>query len=143
MVCIDRSKVLVDRDVWLNSKGTLCRGKTELVLLDAHVALVSKYNDLFDRQCQEWTATNTELKRKDRQLDTGHRQSIFLAGRHRRVVLQNVEDMPSILKYEFVEFTLHPWFTKLYNKMFHLAKYATTEKRGKHYSVKTWMQQRT
>lgn len=72
----------------------------QVVRLDANGALLTKFNDRLELQCHELTATNTTLERKDRQLHTNHRQSLFCTGLYRRILLYNIENMHGILKKE-------------------------------------------
>lgn len=90
MVCIDRSKSVEDKEVWVYIKGELGRANAEIVRLDANLGLLIKCNDTVGLQYQELTVTNTTRKRKDRQLHTDHWQSLFCAGFHRPMLLLNV-----------------------------------------------------
>lgn len=104
---------MVYREVCVSKRGELSHAPAEVVHQVAHVALLTKYNDLLEIQGHKLAVPNTNLKKKDRQMSIDHRQSIFRAGLHRHVLLQNVKDMQRILKYEGVQLMLHPCFAEL------------------------------
>lgn len=107
-VCIEPSKMIVDRELWSYIKGELGPANAEVLLLDAHGALLTKCNNRLERQRHELTSSNTSLRRKHRQLHTDDRESLFHAGRHRHVLLHIVEDMQSIFKDELVQLLSTP-----------------------------------
>ena len=131
-VQLDRAEMVVEKDAWVAVKGELGRAKSELVRLDAHVALLNKCNDRLERECEELKATVTTLrmKNKDRGRTTSaldNTSSVFRVGRYRRQMGYNSEELHGMFKEEGVQLTFHPCFVEVYMRMFHLAKHTTSE----------------
>jgi len=131
-VQLDRADMVIEKDAWVSVKGELGRAKSELVRLDAHVALLNKCNDRLERECEELKATvaTLRLKNKDRETATAtvdNASSVFRAGRYRRQMGYNSEELHGMFKDEGVQLTFHPCFVEVYMRMFHLAKHTTTE----------------
>lgn len=124
-VCMERSKMVVEKDVSAATEGELCRAK-EVVRLEAHVAILKKCNDLLEHEFTELKVTVSTFRMKYREANTGNRYSVFHFARNRRAVMHCMDEMHSICK-EIFQLTFHPCFTELYRSMFHLAKHSTTE----------------
>lgn len=102
MVRIERYKVMVDKDVWMNTKGELVHAKVEVVCLEAQVALLNKLSDKLEQECNEMKDKGSRLRMKDREVVTDKRRSVLRSERNRSAVMHILDEMHSIFKNEGV-----------------------------------------
>lgn len=51
VVCRERSKMMVDKDVWVATREEICCPNAKMVRLDIHLALSNKCNHRLERKC--------------------------------------------------------------------------------------------
>lgn len=127
VVRLDCSEMMVEKELWVGTKGDPGREKADVLRIDTRVALLNECNDSLERECQELIETVTTMGLMTKNETNDNQQFVFRSGSYHHSKVHTVDDLNCIFKEEGVQLTFPPCFIELQTRMFHLSKRTATE----------------